>query len=191
MNIHFEPVRANAERLTAVVTNVTQSGSVFARHMETMRDIYVRRTASESLNLKVGQMIDVFVEPSHQFMSWVPDSGKRKPAELFAQFIVIKEGLDEQPEPVNQPEELSIRDRILDVLQEGAMTAKYAAEKINIACPLYENTYTVADEMMRMHREGLICRAVIKSREGQTRAGRLVYALTVADLMPSRVSDDE
>jgi len=189
MNIHFTQENHKPVAVEAMVTNLTRSGSAFARDLSSNRDIFISANMVQRHRVDRGEKLIAMTVPSRAYLTWRPEHGTIQPAELFAIHVMshdeYQELTDSQPDEIIEEE--TLEDRILSILQNGPATASAITDIIDDGTRIQ----TVFDTLCAMHRDGEVCRATIKARECQKQASRVVWALTIHELTPSQAKIHE
>lgn len=189
MNIHVAHANSKPVAVEAMVTNLTRSGSAFARDLGSNRDIFISANMVQRHRVERGERLIVMTVPSRAFLTWRPEHGTIQPAELFAIHVMsadeYQELTDSQPDEI--VEEESLEDRIMSILENGPATASAITGIIDDGTRIQ----TVFDALCALHRDGEVCRATIKARECQKQASRVVWALTIHELTPSQAKIHE
>ena len=173
----------------AMITNLTRSGSAFARELSGKRDIFISANMVQRHSIDRGDKLIVMTVPSRAHTTWRPEHGTIQPAELFAIHVMSADEYRELTE--SQPDEIieedNLEERILTILENGPATASAITGIIDDGTRIQ----TVFDALCAMHREGDVARATIKARETQKQASRVVWALTIHELTPPQAKIHE
>lgn len=177
--------RPQPTQLEGYVTNFTRNGAAFVREFDGTRDIFVPVTIVEKTGINRGDRVFAMAVPNKLYETWKPELGVMRPAELFAIHLMDAQEYERMTEEAESDEvlveDVSLEDRILDVLESGPATAAHILSILNDSAL---ETRHVFDALAGLHDEGEVSRATIKQRADQKQASFVVWALGTKELIP-------
>ena len=92
MNIHFTQENHKPVAVEAMVTNLTRSGSAFARDLSSNRDIFISANMVQRHRVDRGEKLIVMTVPSRAYLTWRPEHGTIQPSSIcccLSEFIML------------------------------------------------------------------------------------------------------
>ena len=179
----------------AFVTELNEHGTGFAVRIDNGEQVFIRSVLSEKSGIEVGDRIAVWYVPNRieehaERCPWfalhvkVAEEGDQVDVEDYIEAKAIEDAfmrgsLEPEPEPKPQRNLYDEAYAFLDM--NGPATTSQVAAALGVV------TQNIRTYLANMNDRGEICRADIRSRGAQTKAGATVWAVEFCQLIPEEV----
>lgn len=179
----------------AFVTTLDDYGTGFAVRVDNGEQIYIRSIVAERSGIEVGDRIAVWYVPNRSEehadrCPWfalhvkVAEEGDKVDVENYIEAKTIEDAfmrgsLEPEPEPKPQRNLYDEAYAFLDM--NGPATTSQVAAALGVV------TQNIRTYLANMNDRGEICRADIRSRGNQSKAGATVWAVEFCQLIPEEV----
>lgn len=181
----------------AFVTELNEHGTGFAVRIDNGEQVFIRSVLSDKSGIEVGDRIAVWYVPNRieehaERCPWfalhvkVAEEGDQVDVKDYIEAKTIEDAfmrgsLEPEPEPKPQPQRNLYDEAYAFLDMNGPATTSQVAAALGVV------TQNIRTYLANMNDRGEICRADIRSRGAQIKAGATVWAVEFCQLIPEEV----